>query len=147
MSRTLRDQLIQHEGIRLSPYRDTVGKLTIGVGRNLDDMGITRDEALFLLDNDILRAQSAVIHALPWSTTLDRPRFEVLVNMAFNLGINGLLGFAKFLAALQAGDYPTAAQEMLDSRWATQVGQRALELATIVDPSGNSGSGIGGKET
>lgn len=143
MSQSLRDQLLLHEGIRLKPYRDTVGKLTIGVGRNLDDVGISYEEALVLLDNDILRAQSAVMHALHWAAHLDRARFEVLVNMAFNLGINGLLGFPRFLAALEAGDYPKAAREMLDSKWARQVGQRAVELATIMDPTGSGGSGGG----
>ena len=143
MSRSLRDQLIQYEGVRLSPYRDTVGKLTIGVGRNLSDVGISHEEAMLLLDNDILRAQTAVIHALPWATHLDQARRDVLVNMAFNLGINGLLGFQHFLIALQAGNYPLAAKEMLASKWAVQVGQRALELATVVDPSGSGVSGGG----
>jgi len=128
----LREQLIRHEGVRLKPYRDSEGKLTIGVGRNLDDVGISREEALFLLDGDILQAQAGVIRYLPWSARLDRPRFEVLVNMAFNLGIKGLLGFPKFLIALEDGHYGDAAREMLDSKWATQVGQRAVELAGIV---------------
>jgi len=147
---SIRDQLVRHEGLHLKPYRDTVGRLTIGVGRNLDDVGITRDEAMILLDNDILRAQTAVIHALPWAVNLDQPRLDVLVNMTFNMGIGVVLGFAAFLGALERGDYEMAAREMLASKWATQVGNRAVELAEImrtgVDPftNGKSGSGAGG---
>lgn len=145
MTDHLREQLIRHEDLRLKPYRDSVGKLTIGCGRNLDDVGISREEALLLLDNDILRAQTGVIRELPWAVELDRPRFEVLVNMAFNLGIGGLLGFTQFLAALRQGHLARAATEMLDSRWAEQVGKRAEELAEIVrtgkDPFGRSSGG------
>ncbi len=139
---SIRDQLVRHEGLRLRPYRDTVGKLTVGVGRNLDDVGLSREEAFLLLDNDILRVQSEVIHALPWAVDLDRPRFEVLLNMAFNLGITGLLGFTNFLAHVQQGEYEDAAHHMLDSKWAVQVGKRAQELAQImrsgVDPFTNT---------
>ena len=145
MTTRLREQLIRHEDLRLKPYRDSVGKLTIGVGRNLDDVGISREEALLLLDNDILRAQTAVIRELPWAVELDRQRFEVLVNMAYNLGIRGLLGFRKFLAELHDGHFEAAAKEMLDSRWAEQVGRRAQELAGIVrtgeDPFGRNDGG------
>jgi len=145
MTTRLREQLIRHEDLRLKPYRDSVGKLSIGVGRNLDDVGISREEALLLLDNDILRAQTAVIRELPWAVELDSARFEVLINMAFNMGIGGLLGFRKFLAELQDRHFEAAAKEMLDSRWAEQVGRRAEELAQIVrtgeDPFGRSSGG------
>lgn len=138
---SIRDQLLRHEGLRLKPYRDSVGKLTIGVGRNLDDVGISHEEALFLLDNDISQARARVLHVLPWAAHLDTSRFEVLINMAFNMGITGLLGFPKFLGALESGDFPTASREMLDSEWAAQVGQRAQELAQIMrtgmDPFAN----------
>ena len=148
MTTRLREQLIRHEDLRLKPYRDTAGKLTIGCGRNLDDVGISREEAFLLLDNDILRAQTGVIRELPWSVELDRPRFEVLVNMAFNMGVGGLLGFKKFLAALREGHLEAAAKEMLDSLWSQQVGRRADELAQIVrtgeDPFGRSSGGVGG---
>lgn len=142
---SLREILLRHEDLRLKPYRDSVGKLSIGVGRNLDDVGLSREEALLLLDNDILRAQTGVIRELPWSVELDRPRFEVLVNMAFNMGVGGLLEFKKFLSALQAGHMETAAKEMLDSQWSQQVGRRADELAQIVrtgeDPFGRKDGG------
>lgn len=138
---SLREQLIRHEGIRLRPYRDTLGWLTIGVGRNLESVGISRDEAMLMLDNDILRVQTEVVKALPWTVSLDRPRCDVLLNMAFNLGTAGLLKFAKMLAAVEAGEYATAAKEMLDSKWATQVGARAEELAAIMDPTPTSETG------
>lgn len=126
---TLAEQLIRDEGIRLFPYRDTMGKLTIGVGRNLDDVGITIAEARYLLDNDIVRAAAAVLARVPMSHRVDDIRRAVLVNMAFNMGIKGLMGFTKMLAAVEAGDWDTAAQEMRNSKWATQVGDRAERLA------------------
>jgi len=142
---SLREQLIRHEGLRLKPYTDTVGKLTIGVGRNLTDRGISKAEAMHLLDNDILEAQTAVVKALPWTVEIDRPRFEILMNMAFNLGIGGLLKFERFLAAVQEGSYELAALEMLNSKWAKQVGQRADELASMmrtgIDPFPKSSGG------
>jgi lysozyme len=125
-------QLMHHEGFRSKPYKCTAGKLTIGYGRNLEDRGLSKDEALYLLLNDIHDAQKAVEAALPWSKNLTPARRGVLVNMAFNLGIGGLLKFKKMLAATEAGRYSLAAEEMLDSRWATQVGERALELADIM---------------
>ena len=81
---TIFDQLIRHEGLKLRLYRDTVGKATIGVGRNLDDVGIDRDEALQLLANDILRADAALRRACPWVEQLDQPRWNVLINMTLD---------------------------------------------------------------
>lgn len=126
---TLRDQLIRDEGLRLKPYKDGVGKLTIGVGRNLDDVGLSLGEAEYLLDNDIRRATSDVVARIPWCHTLDDVRFAVLVNMSFNLGIGGLLGFTKALAAMEKGEWQAAANAMLDSKWRRQVGIRAERLA------------------
>jgi lysozyme len=130
---TLREQLIRDEGRRLRPYRDSVGKLTIGVGRNLDDVGISPAEADFLLDNDIARATAEVRTFLPWTETLDEVRREALVNMAFNLGIGGLLGFRLMLAALRGGDYASAAAEVLESRYAQQVGPRAHRVSKQIE--------------
>lgn len=128
----LEDMLLRHEGLRLKPYRDTVGKLTIGVGRNLDDVGITRDEALALLRNDVARAQAALDAALPWRADLDPVRGRVLVDMAFNLGVPGLLAFSGTLGAIRDGAYAQAADRMLQSRWAAQVHGRAAELAQMM---------------
>ena len=122
-------QLRRDEGVRLKPYKDTVGKLTIGVGRNLDDVGISAVEADTLLRNDIQRAVQDLNDKLPWTMQLDESRRGVLVNMAFNMGIAGLLQFKNTLAHIQAGRWADAAAGMLASKWATQVGPRATRLA------------------
>lgn len=123
------EQLRRDEGVRLKPYTDTVGKLTIGVGRNLTDKGISDDEATLLLQDDVAEVTSALTAALSWLATLDDARKGVLVNLAFNLGVAGLLAFHNTLTALQAGDWTTAAAQLLDSKWAGQVGARATRLA------------------
>lgn len=122
-------QLERHEGKRLKPYRDTAGKLTIGVGRNLDDVGLSEDEVDALLINDIGRVEHDLFRLVPCYSSLPDPQQRVLANMAFNLGVTGLLKFQHMLAAVAARDFNTAAQEMLDSAWAKQVGTRAIELA------------------
>lgn len=126
---TLQEQLIRDEGLSLKPYRDSVGKLTIGAGRNLDDVGVSREEALMLLANDIQNAEDRLAETFPWAPGLDTPRYSVLVNMTFNMGIGRLQGFKKFFAALQNKDWHRAAAEMLDSEWAKEVGPRATRLA------------------
>lgn len=130
---SLVEQLIRDEGIVLHPYTDTVGKVTIGVGRNLTDVGITQAEATYLLVNDIQNATDHLAKALPWSGRLDDVRHAALLNMTFNVGIGALCAFTKFLAALQAEDWKTARNEMLDSTWAKQVGARAQRLAMQIE--------------
>lgn len=125
-------ELRRDEGVRLKPYRDTVGKLTLGVGRNIDDVGITSEEADYLLENDIGRAMAELDRALPWWRGLSEARQRALLNMAFNLGLSRLLGFRGMLGALQAGDWGRAAAEALNSRWAGQVGARAQRLAEMI---------------
>lgn len=128
----LRDELVRDEGVRLKPYKDSVGKTSIGVGRNLDDVGISRAEAMQLLENDILRTESDLDALLPWWRGLDPVRQRVLMNMAFNMGIKSLLGFKTTLAAVRAGKYEEAATGMLNSLWAQQVGARAQRLAAMM---------------
>lgn len=118
-----------HEGLRLLPYRDTVGTLTIGYGRNLEDRGITAAEAEFLLTTDLVIAGAEAFGAWPWLRTQTAMRQAVIVEMTYNLGVPRLKGFARMLSALAMGRYHEAAQEMLDSTWRTQVGQRAVTLA------------------
>ena len=125
-------QLIRHEGLKLKPYRCPAGKLTIGVGRNIEDNGITREEALYLLNNDIARCQRELYGAFPWFSELSETRREVLINMCFNLGLSRLQGFKNMLSALMNHDYEQAAEEMENSAWAKQVGFRADELAEIM---------------
>lgn len=125
-------QLRLHEGERLRPYRCTAGKLTIGVGRNLEDRGITAEESAMLLSNDISREERELLAALPWVAKLSEVRQRVLLDMSFNLGLQGLLAFKRTLAAIQAGQYQQAAGMMLESLWAQQVGQRAQRLSQMM---------------
>jgi lysozyme len=126
----LRQQLVRHEGLRLKAYRDTVGKLTIGVGRNLDDVGVTSDESMYLLAGDISRAEHGLTSRYPeWFPLLDPVRQSVLINMAFNLGLSSLAGFTHTLDCVARGQYGEASDHMLASKWAAQVKGRAVELA------------------
>lgn len=127
------EQLKRDEGTRLKIYQDSVGKWTIGTGRNLSDVGISQDESDFLLKNDIDKATQQLAESIPWTSQLDDARHGALVNMAFNLGIHGLMGFKNTLAMIQAGDYTRAAANMLDSKWAEQVGPRAHRLAKQIE--------------
>lgn len=129
----IREQLLRHEGLRLKPYRCTTGKLTIGIGRNLDDCGISQTEAYALLENDIHNCQKQLLEEIPEIYNhLDEVRKSVLLNMCFNLGIGGLLGFNNTLAFIAAGDWERAANGMLASKWAKQVGRRAIELSELM---------------
>lgn len=127
------EQLVLHEGFELHPYVDTVGKVTIGVGRNLTDRGISKEEALLLLENDVELHKEELEAAFPIVTQLDGVRYYVLLDMAFNMGIPRLSKFVKMWAAIESKNYFRAADEMLDSKWARQVGQRARTLATQME--------------
>jgi lysozyme len=131
--KSILEQLRLHEGIKYKPYKDTVGKLTIGVGRNLDDVGLSDEEVDFLLTNDIKRAQDALNKNCPWWEQMSPVRQKVLLDMCFNMGIKGLLSFRNTLAAMQRGDYAAAAMGMRNSLWAKQVGKRAERLATMME--------------
>lgn len=125
-------QLMEDEGLELSAYPDSLGYLTIGVGRLIDKRkggGITKTEALFLLNNDIDRHYADLVAALPWVESAPEEVKQVLTNMAFNLGVPGLLKFRTTLGLLEAGQYADAAPAMLDSAWAKQVGKRAQRLS------------------
>jgi lysozyme len=122
------EQIRRDEGARKKPYKDTVGKWTVGIGRNLDDVGLNDEEIDFLFANDLDRAVDEARRMVPVFDVLSETRKAVLVNMAFNLG-GKLAGFQKFLAAVGEGRYVEAAREMLDSVWAQQVGPRALRLS------------------
>ena len=130
---TLINMLLRDEGLRLKPYRCTANKITIGVGRNLQDKGISETEAMILLDNDIADVQAQCETEIDFWNDLSDVRKLVLMNMCFNLGITGLLKFRLTLQAIQQGDYALAAQRMLQSKWAEQVGARARRLAKIME--------------
>ncbi|ESP95492.1 MULTISPECIES: glycoside hydrolase family protein [Pseudoalteromonas] len=122
------EQIKKHEGYRRFPYYCTGGKLTIGYGRNLDNKGVDKDEAEYLLAQDIQNALAGVKRRIDVSHC-NEARIAVLTNMALNIGLQGLMGFKKMLAHVQQGEFEDAAVEMLDSRWANQVPTRAQELA------------------
>lgn len=124
-------QLRRDEGEVLTAYTDSLGFLTIGIGRLIDERkggGISADEAAYLLANDIRAKTAGVLAALPWAAGLDEARRGVLVNMAFQLGLNGLLGFKNTLALIQGGNYARAAEGMAASLWAKQTPARCARL-------------------
>lgn len=128
----LKALLVRHETYKQFPYTDITGHLTVGIGRNLSDRGITASEAFYLLDEDIVYFTSKLNHFLKFFPILSESRQIALIDMCFNLGIQGLLNFTQMISALERGDYAEAAKEMLDSKWANQVGERAICLANVI---------------
>jgi lysozyme len=128
----LRGLLLQHEGFRQFPYTDTTGHLTIGIGRNLDSRGISQNEAFILLDDDSLYFSSKLSSVLPFFDSLDGIRQIALVDMCFNLGVNGLLEFKNFLGFVEKKDWKNASAELLDSKAAAQCVDRYKRLAEII---------------
>ncbi len=138
----LQDQLALEEGERLTAYRDSVGILTVGIGRNCiakpvegvtapgDTITAAQCKALFLEDID--DAIKQLDEHLPWWSALDDVRQNVLLDLCFNMGIRTLLTFNHTLAAIEAGDWPAAVRGMKQSRWAKQVGQRAVRLEAMM---------------
>jgi lysozyme len=128
----LKQQLIRDEGIVKHAYQDSLGFTTIGVGRLIDARrggGLSDSEVDYLLTNDIEETTEQVLAALPWASKLSEPRRAVLINMAFQLGIRGILGFHRMLGSVEDGQYDEAAMEMADSLWAQQTPERAKRLA------------------
>ena len=147
------DKLVVSEGLRLQVYKDTLGIDTIGIGRNLEDRGISKEEldwmdipsidhvyewgiteadAVYLATNDVQIVEEELVRAHPCVDRLDSVRQLILIDMAFNMGVPRLCKFKKMWAAVEAEDFPTAAKEMLDSRWAKQVKGRATKLANAM---------------
>jgi lysozyme len=143
-------KLVAHEGLRLEVYQDTLGINTIGIGRNLEDRGITEQElsdldipsiehvytygiteadAVYLATNDVEIVEEELLKAHPCVDSLDSVRQLILMDMAFNMGVPRLCKFKNMWAAIHNEDFITAAKEMLDSRWANQVKSRATKLA------------------
>lgn len=131
----LLNQLRRHEGLRLKPYHCSENFLSLGYGRNLETNGISEAEAEFMLTNDLIACENELKDE-GWYNQLDETRRAVVLNMAFNLGKPKLMQFKKFIGALSDDDYETASKEMItgsdgvsESKWASQVGKRAYELA------------------
>jgi lysozyme len=131
MSRLI-EILRRHEGVKNTLYKCTSDKWTIGVGRNLEDVGLSEEEIDFLLLNDIVRTKELMDDYIPWHSDLDEVRQEALINFVFNVGIGTTMKFKNAMAALEEHDYDTAATEMLDSNWAKQVGSRAEEVTQMI---------------
>ena len=132
ISSELLAQLKKHEGFRSKPYICTAGKLTIGYGRNLDDVGINKFEADNLLRNDIYAAIRE-LDRYPWAAELDQVRFDAMVNFMFNVGANTFAKFKKMIAAMEDKSYERASMELLDSRYAQQVGKRAQDVSYMIE--------------
>ena len=129
----LRQQIRMHEGVEHKVYEDTEGIKTVGVGRNLEDRGLSDDEIDYLLSNDIDICVKELEQTFDWYDDLDDIRKRVLIDMMFNLGMPRLKGFANMLKAIEAGAWKNAAVEMLDSKWAEQVGNRASRLSEMME--------------
>lgn len=133
INQVLIDQLISHEGLELKPYKCSAGRLTIGVGRNLTDKGITTAEAMYLLGNDISESVLDLqdifeggFYRLPEIVQ------RTLIDMRFNLGSKGFRGFRKLIAAINLGNFNLAAREMEGSNWYNQVGGRSKTLVKMM---------------
>jgi lysozyme len=122
------EQLKIHEGFRSNVYTCSAGKKTCGYGRNLDDVGISEEEAEMLLKNDIYEATNQLLNAFPWMATFSDVRISAMINFTFNVGIGTVKTFTKSIDALKKEDFNLAADMMLDSRWAEQVGDRAIQI-------------------
>lgn len=128
----LKERIIKHEGLRLKPYKCPAGKLTIGVGRNIEDNGISESEAYYMLDNDIAQCTLDLFNNFPWVKNMTPRRQGVLIEMIFNMGIARFKQFKNMLALCEKGDFEGAAKQALDSLWAKQVGKRATTLAQVL---------------
>jgi lysozyme len=125
-------QLIRHEGIRLHPYRCSAGKLTLGVGHNLDAKPITERAALVILDDDLAEVRRDLDRELAWWRSLDEVRQRVLMDMVFQMGITGLCRFVQTIDALRGRDSELTATRMLQSLWSQQTPARAERLAEMM---------------
>ena len=129
------ETLKRHEGVKAFAYQCTAAKTTIGVGRCVDEdggIGLSDDEIEYLLMNDIARCDKELEGAYDWYRDLNKPRRDAMINLCFNLGLTRLRGFVKALEAMSRGQYDLAADEFLDSRWADQVGDRAVEVTELI---------------
>ena len=129
------EQLSIHEGVKKFAYKCPAGKITVGIGRNIDSdggLGLSDDEIIYLLRNDISRIDEELTNAFRFYKELDRVRKDAMINICFNLGLTRLRSFREALGRMEKKEYPEAAVEFLDSLWASQVGQRALDVTYMI---------------
>ena len=131
-------QLRLHEGAETKPYQCTAGYLTIGVGRNIEERGLSDDEIDYILNNDVNIATDELVRTFDWYPDLDEVRQRVVIDMVFNLGMPRFQQFKKMIQALDEGDYKEASIQMMDSRWASQVGARAERLRDMMETGEDS---------
>ncbi|MDJ0764859.1 MAG: hypothetical protein QNJ97_17895 [Myxococcota bacterium] len=124
--------LLWHEGYRQKPYLDTEGIVTIGIGFNLDEVGLSLEESLLVLEHRLRAMRAELINALPEYNRLSSARKAVMLDMTYNLGVPRFRGFKKMWQAVRDRNWSRAAEEMLDSKWARQVGARATRLAEMM---------------
>ena len=134
MANELIDMLKRHEGVRSHVYLCSAGYETLGVGRNISEsgLGITEDEIDFLLMNDITRVKQELTDTYFWFPALNEARQDAMIDICFNLGLTRLRGFVKAIEAMSREQFDIAADEFMDSRWATQVGNRAVEVTEMI---------------
>lgn len=132
---TITELIEKHEGFVSHAYQDSLGYWTIGIGRLVDEKkggGISREEARYLLNNDIKEVERGLDEKIPWWRHLSQVRRMALIDMGINLGVSGLMGFKNMLSYLEKGLYDKAAKEALNSRWAEQVGQRSKDIEYMI---------------
>jgi lysozyme len=132
MNKIAYEMIKRHEGVRNKPYKDTVGKLTIGVGRNLDDKGLSDDEVEYLFRNDLREVERIASNICPSFYRLSEGRQAALMDMAM-MGETRLRGFKKMFNAIARNDWTAARLECLDSKWRLDVGdKRANDVADLL---------------
>ena len=129
------EQLKIHEGFRSNVYTCSGGKKTLGYGRNLQDIGISEEEAEMLLKNDIYEATNQLLNAFPFMATFSDVRISAMINFTFNVGIGTVRKFSNTIEYLKNEDWEAAADEMMDSKWAEQVGDRAIQITEQIRTS------------
>lgn len=137
------EELIRlNEKEKLFPYKDTVGKLTIGIGHNLTDKGISRAVSAMIFQEDLDEAKSTLFKAFPWVTKLDEVRYAALVDMTFNMGINSLKKFVTSMPFIRDGNYKQAAITLRKSLWYRQTESRGVKITKMIEtgewPDGQS---------
>jgi len=129
------DMLKLHEGVRTHAYKCSANMITVGVGRNLDEnggLGLSEDEIDYLLANDITRVKNELADTYFWFNGINEARQDAMIDICFNLGLTRLRGFVNALEAMSREQFDIAADEFMDSRWASQVGNRAVRVTEMI---------------